>query len=141
MRRLWVLIAVVAFAALTPSIARAQSAIAGVVKDTTGASMPGVTVEAASPVLIEKVRSAVTDQAGAYRIENIFPGVYTVTFTVQGFNAFVQSGIDLPSNFTATVNADMKLSALAESVTIRTRSKPDASKESQHGRRRTATER
>ena len=118
MRRLFVLIAVVAFAALLPSIARAQSAIGGVVKDTTGASMPGVTVEAASPALIEKVRSAVTDQSGVYRIENLFPGVYTVTFVLPGFSTVKREGLELPSNFTATVNADMRVGALEETVVV-----------------------
>src|SRR6476660_8335791 len=98
--------------------ASAQSAITGAVKDSTGAVLPGVTIEVASPALIERVRTAVSDAQGRFAIIDLRPGVYTVTFTVQGFNTFVQSGIDLPSNFTATVNADMKLGTLAESVTV-----------------------
>src|SRR5882762_6300707 len=94
---------------LAPAAASAQSAITGAVKDATGAVLPGVTVEAASPSLIERVRTAVSDAQGRFAIIDLRPGIYTVTFTVQGFNTFVQSGIDLPSNFTATVNADMKL--------------------------------
>jgi hypothetical protein len=66
----------------------AQSVIAGVVRDTTGAVLPGVTVEASSPVLIEKVRAATTDSAGAYRVIDLRPGVYTVRFMLTGFNTF-----------------------------------------------------
>ena len=66
-------------------MAAAQS-IAGTVKDTSGSVLPGVTIEAASPVLIEKTRTAVTDGAGQYRFENLSPGVYTVTYTLTGFS-------------------------------------------------------
>ena len=71
---------------LVPSAVFAQASIAGVVKDSSGGVLPGVTVEAASPALIEKVRTAVTDSAGQYRIENLRPGTYTVTFTLTGFS-------------------------------------------------------
>src|SRR6185503_6291769 len=70
-----------------PATARAQSAFAGVVKDATGAVLPGVTVEAASPALIEQMRTATTDSNGAYKIENLRPGVYTLTFTLPGFSS------------------------------------------------------
>jgi len=103
---------------LLPSMVSAQSAITGAVRDATGAVLPGVTIEASSPALIERVRTVVSDAQGRFTIVDLRPGVYTVTFTVQGFNTFVQSGIDLPSNFTATVNADLKLGTLAESVTV-----------------------
>ena len=98
--------------ALLPASASAQAAasgIAGVVKDTSGAVMPGVTVEAASPALIEKVRSVVTDGQGQYKIVDLRPGVYTVTFTLPGFNTFRRDGLDLPPGFTATVNAEMRV--------------------------------
>jgi Carboxypeptidase regulatory-like domain len=101
-----------------PAAASAQSTIAGLVKDASGAILPGVTVEASSPALIEKVRVAVTDGQGRYTIIDLRPGVYKVTFTVTGFTTFVQDQIDLPSDFTATVNADMKLGAVEESVTV-----------------------
>src|SRR5258705_4364632 len=119
-RTLVVPITVLAFFGLLllPAAVSAQSAITGAVRDATGAVLPGVTIEAASPALIERVRTAVSDAQGRFTIVDLRPGVYTVTFTVQGFNTFVQSGIDLPSNFTATLNADMKLGALAESVTV-----------------------
>src|SRR5690349_19028092 len=90
-----------------PTAAFAQSAIAGVVRDTSGAVLPGVTVEASSPVLIEKSRSATTDGDGRYQIIDLRPGVYTVTFSLEGFNGFKRDGIDLPSNFTAPVNVEL----------------------------------
>src|SRR5262245_52964127 len=94
-----------------PHMANAQSAtggaIAGVVRDATGAILPGVTVEAASPALIEKVRTVVTDEQGQYKIIELRPGVYTVTFTLAGFNTFKREGIELVAGFTAAVNADL----------------------------------
>src|ERR1700686_1700435 len=92
--------------------------IAGVVKDTPGAVMPGVTVEASSPALIEKIRSVVTDSEGRYNIVDLRPGTYAVTFTVTGFSTLQREGIELSSGFTATVNAEMKLGALTETVTV-----------------------
>src|SRR3977135_103034 len=103
---------------LAPAVARAQSAIAGVVKDTSGAVMPGVTVEAASSALIEKVRSVVSDEQGQYKIHNLVPGTYSVTFTLTGFGAFKREGLDLPPSFTATVNAELKVGTLEETVTV-----------------------
>src|SRR5450755_3531771 len=95
----WIFVALACLA--LPATARAQSAFAGVVKDATGAVLPGVTVEASSPALIEKVRSVTTDAAGAYRIENLRPGTYTITFSLPGFSAVKREGIELPSNFTS----------------------------------------
>jgi len=103
---------------LLPGAVSAQSSITGLVKDTTGAVLPGVTIETTSPAIIEKVRTAVSDGQGRYTIIDLRPGVYKVTFTVPGFTTFVQDRIDLPSNFTATVNAEMKLGAVEESVTV-----------------------
>src|SRR5438105_12545156 len=95
---------VFALAAL-PAVVAAQTngAIAGVVKDTTGAVMPGVTVEAASPALIERVRSVITDGEGLYKIIDLRPGTYTVTFGLAGFNSVRREGLELTSSFTATV--------------------------------------
>jgi hypothetical protein len=108
----------VAWAALSSGTAYAQSAFAGVVKDTTGAVLPGVTVEASSPVLIEKVRSVTTDANGVYRIENLRPGTYSITFNLPGFSIVKRDGVELPSNFTSTINADLKVGALEETVTV-----------------------
>jgi len=80
--------------------------------------MPGVTVEAASPALIEKVRSVIADDRGVYLIVDLRPGTYTVTFTLAGFQTFKREALELPSNFTATVNAEMRVGALEESVTV-----------------------
>src|SRR5262245_3519897 len=102
--------------------ARAQgtsaAAITGVVKDASGGVMPGVTVEASSPALIEKVRSTVTDPQGQYQIIELRPGTYTVSFQLQGFATLTKEGIELTSNFTATVNAELKVGNLAETVTV-----------------------
>ena len=104
--------------AVLPATAFAQASITGIVKDTSGAVLPGVTVEAASPALIEKTRSTVTDGSGAYQIINLQPGTYTVTFTLPGFNTFVRDQIELSGSFVATVNADMRVGALAETITV-----------------------
>src|SRR3954467_3891540 len=102
-----------------PHLVFAQSsAIAGVVRDTTGAVMPGVIVEASSPALIERVRSATSDERGQYKIVDLRPGTYVVTFTLPGFSTVKREGIDLPATFTATVNADLRVGALEETVTV-----------------------
>ena len=101
-----------------PASAFAQSAITGLVKDATGAVLPGVTVEATSEALIERTRTAVTDTQGRFTIVDLRPGTYKVVFTIQGFATFVASAVELPSDFTATVNADMRLGAVEESVTV-----------------------
>src|SRR6266849_1901510 len=108
-----------ALLALLPAAASAQtSAIGGVVKDTSGAALPGVTVEASSPALIERVRTAVTDGEGRFNIVNLVPGTYTVTFALEGFSTFKREGIVLTSGFTATVNADLQVGGLQETVTV-----------------------
>ena len=110
---------VLACLVLLPVDALAQtSEIAGVVKDASGSVLPGVTVEAASPALIEKSRAAVTDGEGAYRIISLRPGTYTVTFSLPGFSTVIRQGIELTSNFTATVTAEMKVGAIEETVTV-----------------------
>ena len=98
--------------------ALAQSAIAGVVKDSSGAVLPGVTVEASSPAIIEGSKSAVTDGNGRYQIVELRPGVYAVTFTLAGFQTLKREGIELPAAFTATVNADLTVGAIAETLTV-----------------------
>jgi hypothetical protein len=104
--------------ALWPGRAAAQSAIAGQVRDNTGAVLPGTTVEAASPALIEGRRGVVTDGQGRYSIVDLRPGNYSVTFTLPGFGTVVRQGIDLPSNFTATVDVTLSVGSLQETVTV-----------------------
>ncbi len=103
---------------LVPAAAFAQASISGVVKDASGAVLPGVTVEASSPVLIEKTHSAVTDGAGLYRIVDLRPGTYSMTFTLGGFTTIKRDGVELTGSFTATINADMKVGAIAETITV-----------------------
>lgn len=111
-------VSLLAFLLVVPSVASAQAVIAGTVKDSSGAVLPGVSVEATSPALIEKVRSAVTDGTGQYRIEDLRPGTYNVTFALQGFSSVRREGVELTGSFTATINADLKVGALAETVTV-----------------------
>src|ERR1700682_3415894 len=104
---------------IVPAVAHAQGAsIAGVVKDTSGAVLPAVNVEAASPVLIEKVRTAVTDGSGQYKIVSLLPGTYTVTFTLQGFSTVKREGVEVTGSSTASINADMKVGTLSETITV-----------------------
>jgi hypothetical protein len=106
---------------LVPAVSWAQTlvsgSIAGVVRDTSGAVLPGVTIEAASPALIEKVRTATTDGQGQYKIVDLRPGTYTVTFTLPGFSTVTREGLELTTGFTATVNAELRLGTVAESIT------------------------
>src|SRR3989441_1962784 len=101
-----------------PTLALAQAVIAGAVKDSSGAVLPGVTVEASSPALIEKVRAAVTDGSGQYRIVDLRPGTYTVKFTLPGFKSVERAGIELSGTFTAQVNAPMEVGAVEETITV-----------------------
>jgi hypothetical protein len=101
-----------------PTLAAGQSSITGVVRDTSGAVLPGVTVEASSDVLIEKVRTAVTDANGQYRIVELRPGLYNVSFTLPGFSTYVREGLNLPAEFTATIDAEMRVGALEETITV-----------------------
>src|SRR6516225_6596137 len=98
--------------------AQQTSAIAGVVKDSSGAILPGVSVEASSPALIEKTRTVTTDAQGRYNVVDLQPGSYTVTFVLTGFGTFKREGIELSSGFTATVDAVMSVGALEETVTV-----------------------
>ncbi len=103
---------------LLPSAAHAQASIAGQVKDASGAVLPGVTVEAASPALIERVRTAVTDGSGQFRLELLPPGSYAVTFTLPGFNTVKREGIALAGSFTASVDAELRVGAIEETITV-----------------------
>src|SRR3989442_10542751 len=112
------LLGVLALIVLLPGLARAQSSITGTVKDVSGAILPGVTVEASSPVLIEKVRSSVTDSTGQYRIVDLRPGTYTVTFTLTGFSPVKREGFELRADFVSTLNADLKVGGIEETITV-----------------------
>jgi hypothetical protein len=118
MRTLRRILFVLSIVLALPLSAYAQASIAGVVKDASGAVLPGVTVEATSPVLIEKTRTAVTDQAGQYRIVDLRAGTYSVTFTLTGFSTIKREGIELSGTFTAVVNADLKVGTLSETITV-----------------------
>jgi carboxypeptidase family protein len=112
----------VAVLSLIPASVLAQGAstatISGVVRDSSGAVLPGVTVEAASPALIEKVRSTVTDERGQYRLPELRPGMYAVTFSLAGFSTLKRDGLELRTNFTAQVDVELTVSQLEETITV-----------------------
>ena len=118
MRRLREGLAVLALLVLVPAAAFAQASITGTVKDASGAVLPGVTVEASSPALIEKTRTAITDASGQYRIVDLRAGIYSVTFTLTGFSSVKRDGIELTGSFTAAINADMKVGQIEETITV-----------------------
>jgi hypothetical protein len=117
MRHVGVGVLVIAGLLLAPTVTSAQS-IGGTVTDATGNILPGVTVEARSPALIEQVRTAVTDGTGQYQIVELRPGTYTVTFTLTGFSTLVREGIELTSGFTANVDVQLRVGALEETVVV-----------------------
>ena len=111
-------LAILALLVVVPSLASAQAQITGTVTDTSGATLPGVTVEASSSALIERARAVVTDASGQYRLVDLRPGVYNVTFTITGFSTFKREGVELPDNFVATLNAEMRLGSLEETIVV-----------------------
>src|SRR5712691_2151513 len=113
-----VLVVVAVLAALRPLTVSAQSAFSGVVRDPSGGVLPGATVEAASPVLIERVRSVVTDEQGRYTIVDLRPGTYKLTFTLLGFTTFVRDGVELPSNVTVPINVELRVGTIEETITV-----------------------
>lgn len=112
------ILSVLAIGLLTSATAFAQGTLVGTVRDPSGAVLAGVTVEASSPALIEKVRSTVTDGGGAYQIVDLRPGPYTVTFTLQGFTTFRRDGIVLVGSGTVLVEAELRVGALEETLTV-----------------------
>ncbi|MGE3957146.1 MAG: carboxypeptidase regulatory-like domain-containing protein [Vicinamibacterales bacterium] len=112
------LVMALAAISLLPMAAYAQSAFTGVVKDTSGAVLPGVTVEVASDALIEKTRSVVTDADGGYRVVDLRPGTYTLTYSLEGFSTVKRDAVQLPSDFTMTINTEMRVGALEETLTV-----------------------
>src|SRR2546425_1388945 len=118
-RTLKLTLAIAAFTVLLPGAAYAQEGqIAGTVRDSVGAVVPGVLVEVTSPALIEKARSATTDGSGQYRITNLPVGTYTVTFTLQGFSKQQRDSVVLTTGFTAPINATMAVGQRSETITV-----------------------
>jgi hypothetical protein len=103
---------------LWPLAASAQSLFTGLVSDESGAALPGVTVEASSPALIEKVKTVVTDGAGRYTIVDLRPGTYKLTFSLAGFSTAIRDALEITANFTATINVELKVGSLEESITV-----------------------
>jgi hypothetical protein len=119
MRRVVICMAVLcAGVLLAPATVSAQTGIAGVVRDTTGAVMPGVTVEASSPALIEKSRVAISDSAGQYKIIDLPPGTYTATFTLAGFRTVKRGDILLEGTFTAQISVELQVGSMEETLTV-----------------------
>jgi hypothetical protein len=107
----------VAAVVLLPTLVHAQS-LAGTVRDASGAVLPGVTIEAASPALLEKVRTAITDGTGQYRLENLVPGVYTVTFSLAGFSSVRREGVEVSGAQVITISADLRVGGVQETITV-----------------------
>src|SRR6187401_594885 len=110
--------AVFATVVFAPSAAYAQATLSGTVRDSSGAVLPGVTVEASSPALIEKTRSTVTDGTGQYRLIDLRPGSYSLVFTLPGFNTVKRDNIELSGTQTLTITAEMKVGGLEETITV-----------------------
>ena len=107
-----------AIVVLIPNLAQAQS-LAGTVRDASNAVLPGVTVEAASPALIEKVRTTVSDGTGLYRIQGLTPGIYKLTFTLPGFTTVIREGVDVSGGASnITINAEMRVGGVQETITV-----------------------
>src|SRR4051812_34934650 len=109
---------VILVALFAPSVTYAQATLAGVVRDASEGVLPGVTVEASSPNLIEKARNAVTDSTGQYRITELAPGSYTLTFTLTGFSTVKREAINVSGSGVITINADMRVGAVEETITV-----------------------
>ena len=118
MARIRFLLILAIFLTALPALAQTSPSLAGVVKDTSGAVLPGVTVEASSPALIEKVRSVTTDATGQYKIVDLRPGTYTITFSLTGFSTVKRESVELAGGGTVQINADMKVGALEETITV-----------------------
>ena len=115
------LIARATFAALlllVPITVFAQASVAGSARDTSGAALPGVTVEVSSPALIEKVRTTVTDERGLFRVVGLPPGTYSVTFALPGFQQFKRDGVELTGAFVAQIDANLSVGGVTETITV-----------------------
>src|SRR4030095_16977524 len=113
--------------AAVPRVAAAQAVLAGEAKDTTRAVLPGVTVEAASPALVEKVRTAVTDGSGRYRIESLPPGSYTVTFSLTGFAPVKREALVVSGSGVITVDVSLRVGGRAQEVRVTARRRDELS--------------
>ena len=118
MRRVLFVAVALAGVLLLPKSVHAQATIAGVIRDASAAVLPGVTVEASSPVLIEKTRTVVSDGTGQYRITDLKPGTYSVTFTLTGFATVKREDVVVSGSGVITVNADLRVGALQETLTV-----------------------
>src|SRR5688572_14953654 len=118
MRGVIKVVVIVTAVVLLPSLSAAQGTLTGTVRDQSGSVLPGVTVEASSPALIEKVRAAVTDTAGQYRIPGLNPGTYSLTFRLSGFTTVTRTGIELSGTTTLTIPIDMRVGTLTETITV-----------------------
>ena len=114
MRSLSRVLPLLAVAILLPAAVHAQASVAGTVKDASGAVLPGVTVEATSPALIEKTRTAITDGTGQYRITELVPGFYTVTYSLTGFSTVKRDGIEISGAGVFAINVEMRVGTVAE---------------------------
>jgi hypothetical protein len=103
---------------MLPATVFARATITGTARDPSGAVLPDVTVEAASPVLIEKVRTGVTDGAGIFQIRELRPGIYSVTFTLQGFSAVRRQGVELSGNAVTQLNVELRVTTVEETITL-----------------------
>src|SRR6266496_6415872 len=118
MRRYLGVVTLLAMAAASPSMVFAQATMAGVVKDPSGGVLPGVTVEVSSPALIEKTRTAVTDGTGQYRVVELRPGTYSVTFTLTGFSTVKRDAVEISGAGVFTINADLRVGTVTETITV-----------------------
>ena len=118
MHRVWKVVAAAAIMLLLPSLASAQATIAGVIRDASAAVLPGVNVEVASPALIEKTRTVVSDGTGQYRITNVPPGTYALTFALQGFTTVKREGLVVSGSGVIAANVDLRVGTVAETVTV-----------------------
>src|SRR5215510_8246742 len=102
-----------------PAVSHAQATLAGVVRDASGAVLPGVVVETSSPALIEKVRTATTDRTGQYQIVDLRPGTYSITFSLSGFRTIAREGVEVSGAGVITINVDLSVGGLIETITVR----------------------
>src|SRR3954471_20193541 len=118
MRQVWRTLLVLACVVLCPALARAQSSVAGIVRDASGAVLPGVTVEVTSPALIEKTRTSTTDGSGQYRITDLPPGTYSITFSLSGFTTVKREAVSVSGSGVVPVNIELRVGNLTETITV-----------------------